>query len=51
MTEEQIDELMEKPIEQVKEESLKELEDYKEEIEQIGFEGVVDLINKELDEQ
>lgn len=51
MTEEQIDELMKKPIEQVKAESLEELKDYREEIEQIGFNGVVDLINKELDEQ
>lgn len=51
MTEEQIDDLMEKPIEQVKAESLEELKDYREEIEQIGFNGVVSMINKELDEQ
>lgn len=49
LTDEQINELLEKPIEEVRRESLAQLSDYKTEIEQIGFDGVVDLINRELD--
>lgn len=51
MSEAQIDELMNKPLEQVKQETLEELKDYKDEIEQIGFDGVVDLINKEMNSE
>lgn len=49
MSEEEVDELMKKPIEQVKAESLNELKDYAEDIEQVGFDGVVDLINKQIE--
>ena len=48
MTDEEIDEMMNKPLEQVRQESAEELSDYKDELEQIGFDGVVDLINREM---
>ena len=48
-TEEEIKEMMNQPLEQVKAESEAELSDYKDELEQIGFDGVVDLINREMD--
>lgn len=51
MTDEEIDEMMSKPIEEVKKESEAELADYKDELKQIGFEGVTDLINEKLERE
>ena len=49
MNDEEIEEMMNKPLEEVKKESEEELSDYKEELAQVGFDGVVDLINREME--
>ena len=51
LTEKELDELMNKPLDQVAQETIEELKDYADEISQIGFDGVVDLINKEMDKE
>lgn len=50
MSEQKIQELLNKPIEEVIEETKIELSDYSEDLETLGFAGTVDKINKELDE-
>jgi len=48
MTDEQLDELMGKPVEEVIEMTKEELKDYSEDVERVGFGGTVDMINEEL---
>ena len=51
MTDEEIEDMLNKPLEQVKAESELELIEYKDELDEIGFNGVMDLINREIDEK
>jgi len=48
MTDEQLDELMGKPVEEAIEMTKEELKDYADDVENIGFGGTVDMINEEL---
>ena len=51
MSDEEIEEMLNKPLEQVRAESELELKEYKDELDEIGFDGVMDLINREIDEK
>lgn len=48
-TEKQVKELYDKPIEQVKKETLEELSDMKEEIAEGGIDKAIEVINKDID--
>ena len=50
MTQEQVKELMEKPVEEVIEATREELSDYSEDMETIGLNGTIDKINDEIKE-
>lgn len=50
LTQEQKEELDKKPIEEVRAKSEAELFDYSEQLKEIGFEGVMDIINNEIEE-
>lgn len=49
MTKDDVKKLRKRPRKQVIEETKEELKDYKQEIEEIGLEAVIDKINDELD--
>lgn len=47
----EVDELMNRPLEEVLEKTMADLADYKEEIDQVGIGATIDLINEEIDAQ
>ena len=49
MTAEEVKELVDAPTEEVVEETKKELEGYSQELDSLGLNGTVDLINSEID--
>ena len=48
-TDEEIEELMKKPIEEVKKDTLEELADYKDYLEENGLNKTIDFINEEIE--
>lgn len=48
-TEAEVDEIMTAPIEEVEKRAREELSDYAEELETVGLEKVVDMINEKID--
>lgn len=50
LTAAQLEELMTTPLEVLKIQSLEELKEYADEIDELGFDGVMDIINKRLED-
>lgn len=51
MSEEEIDTMMQTPVEEVMEKTLQDLADYRDLIDDIGLGNTIDFINEELDRQ